>query len=38
MYGSWDMVRDGRTDGQEKWHIELGIPPKNKTFATKTLK
>ena len=22
MYSSWDMVRDGRTDGRKKWHIE----------------
>ena len=33
MYGSWDMVRDGRTDGQtdgqKKWHIEVAVPPKN---------
>ena len=36
MYGSWDMVHNGRTDGQmggwtdrwKKWHIELGAPPK----------
>ena len=25
MYGFWDMLRDGRT----KWHIEVGVPPKN---------
>ena len=34
MYGSWDMVCNrqtgGRTDGQKKWHIELGAPPKNR--------
>ena len=30
MYGSWDMLRDGRTDGREKWHKEVGAPPKNK--------
>ena len=37
-YGSWDMVRDGQTDrrtdrwteGQSNWHIEVGVPPKNK--------
>ena len=35
MYGSWDMVynrwTDGetdRTDGQKKWHIAVGTPPK----------
>ena len=38
MYGSCDMVRDGRTDGQTdgqtdgNWHIELGAPPKKKTL------
>ena len=30
---SWDMVcnrwTDGWTDGQKKWHIERGAPPKN---------
>ena len=29
LYGSWDMVRDGRTDRQKKWHIEAGVSPKN---------
>ena len=29
MYGSWDMVPDGRTDRRKKWHIEVGAPPKN---------
>ena len=30
MYGSWDMVRDGRTDGRtEKVTIEVGVPTKN---------
>ena len=29
MYSSWDMVRDRRTDGWKKWHIEVGAPPKN---------
>ena len=28
----WDMVHDGQTDGwmdgQKKWHIEVGGPPK----------
>ena len=32
MYGSWDMARDRwtdrQTDGQKKWHIEVGAPPK----------
>ena len=32
MYSSWDMLRDRRTDGQmdgqKKWHIEVGAPPK----------
>ena len=32
MYDSWDMERDGQTnkegetEGQEKWHIEVGVP------------
>ena len=34
MYGSWDMVRkgwtDGRIDRRKQWHIEVGAPPKNK--------
>ena len=29
VYGSWDKVCDGRTDGKI-WHIEVGAPPKNK--------
>ena len=30
MYGSRDMVRDGRTDGRtEKVTIEVGVPTKN---------
>ena len=29
IYGFWDMVRDGRTDGREKWHIEVGALPRN---------
>ena len=29
MYDSQEMVRDGRTDGRNKWHIEVGAPPKN---------
>ena len=28
MNSSWDMVQDGRTDRQKKWHIEAGAPPK----------
>ena len=28
MYGSWDMVRNRRTDGQKKWNIEVGTPPR----------
>ena len=27
MYGSWDMVRDGRKGGRKKWHREVGAPP-----------
>ena len=33
MYGSWDTVRDGQTDGRmdewKKWHKEMGVPPNN---------
>ena len=41
IYSSWDMLRNGQTDGQtnrrtdgwtdgrKKWHIEVGAPPKN---------
>ena len=33
MYGFWDIVcnkwMDGQTDGQKKWHIEVGATPKN---------
>ena len=29
MYSSWGMVRDGKTDGRKKWHIEVGTAPKN---------
>ena len=31
MYGSWDMLREGRTDGRTdgKWHIEVGAYLKN---------
>ena len=35
MYGSWNMVcnklMDRQMDGQKKWHIEVGAPPK-KTY------
>ena len=46
MYGSWDMVRDRRTDGQldrqmdrrtdgqKKGHIEVGGPRKNTQVST----
>ena len=34
IYGSWDTVHDrqteGQTNGQKKWHTEVGAPPKNK--------
>ena len=38
MYGSWDMVcngrrTDGQTNGQKKWHIEVGALPKNNVRA-----
>ena len=29
MYCSWDMMCNRQTDGQKKWHIEVGAPPKN---------
>ena len=29
MYSSWDMVHNRQMDGQKKWHIEVGAPPKN---------
>ena len=32
MYGSWDMVRDGRTDGRKKWHTEVGAPSKKLSY------
>ena len=35
MYGSWDMVRDRRTDGQKKWHIEVGAPPKKNNISNR---
>ena len=32
MHDSWDMVCNGhaggQADGQKKWHIEVGTPPK----------
>ena len=34
MYGSWDMVRNRLTDGQKKWNIEVGAPPKKTKFRT----
>ena len=42
MYGSSDMVRDGRTDGRtdgqtdggKKCHIEVGVPPKKRYSDT----
>ena len=46
MYGSWDMVHNRRTDRQterwtdrwKKWHIEVGVPPKNRSnFSDKCL-
>ena len=40
MYGSWDMLHDRRTDkqtnGQKKWHVEVGAPPKKKQTKNKT--
>ena len=48
MYGSQDMLRDGRTDrrmdgrtdgrtdGQKKLHIEVGAPPQNSFVAEVT--
>ena len=35
VYGSWDMLRDRRTDGRKKWHIEVGAPPKNSILLNK---
>ena len=32
MYGSWDMVCNRQMDGQKKWHIEVGTPPRNWTL------
>ena len=29
LYGSWEVVHDGRTDERKKGHIEVGAPPKN---------
>ena len=37
-YGSWDMVcdrwTDRQTDGQKKWHIDVGAQLKKKTDFT----
>ena len=30
VYGSWDMLCDGWTDGRKKWHTEVYAPPKKK--------
>ena len=38
MYGSWEMMRDGRTDRWKKWHIEKGAPPKKTIQNDKKLK
>ena len=32
MYSYWEMVRARLTDGWQKWHIEVGTPPKNKNL------
>ena len=29
MCDSWDMVHNEWMNGQKKWHIEVGAPPKN---------
>ena len=29
MYGSWDMLRDGRTDGRTDGKSDIEAPPKN---------
>ena len=40
MYGSWDMVcngrTDGRMDGRKKWHREVGAPPKKECKTEKS--
>ena len=28
-HSSWDMLHDRWMDGQKKWHVEVGAPPKN---------
>ena len=40
IYGSWEIVRKGRTNGQSKRHIELGAPHKmgNDKTVYKTVK
>ena len=35
MQGSWDMVREERTD-EKRWDIEVGAPPKNFLFKDLT--
>ena len=45
MYGSWDTVEDGRTDGRingqmderNKWHTEVGVPPKKKIVKSEMI-
>ena len=45
MHSSWDMLHnremdgqmDRQTDGQKKWHIEVGAPPKKMKGLTKSL-
>ena len=34
MYSSWDIVCDRWTDGQKKWYIEEGAPPKKNRTRT----
>ena len=42
MYDSWNMVcdrqMDGWTNGQKKWHKEMGAPPKNDYLYTVKMK
>ena len=45
MHGSWDTVEDGRTDGRingqmderNKWHTEVGVPPKKKIVKSEMI-
>ena len=37
MYGSWDIVRDGRTDRRKKWHIGAGVPPNKSQSSHKCI-